>query len=135
MPSDISGVARFAWFLRPGHVVSGDDSGQTGKHCAVDEIIVSRRIEIQCDASDRSVESVNRDKVGNTGAGLKGEQPKLARELKANKIAALEAGDPELIATANIGCLTHLATGTKRSVQHWIELLDARMKIVEPAPA
>jgi glycolate oxidase iron-sulfur subunit len=62
-------------------------------------------------------------------------QPKLSRELKANKLAALEAGLPDLIATANIGCLTHLASGAKRPVRHWIELLDARMKDVEPAPA
>jgi glycolate oxidase iron-sulfur subunit len=62
-------------------------------------------------------------------------QPKLAGELKANKLAALEAGRPDLIATANIGCLTHLASGTTRPVQHWVELLDARMKDVEPAPA
>ena len=62
-------------------------------------------------------------------------QPKLSRELKANKLAALEDGDPELIATANIGCLTHLASGTKRPVRHWIELLDARMKDAEAVPA
>jgi len=62
-------------------------------------------------------------------------QPKIARELKANKLAALEAGHPNLIATANIGCLTHLASGTKRPVRHWIELLDARMKDAEPAGA
>jgi glycolate oxidase iron-sulfur subunit len=61
-------------------------------------------------------------------------QPKLSRELKANKLAALEAGLPELIATANIGCLTHLASGAKRPVRHWIELLDARMKDVDPSP-
>ena len=62
-------------------------------------------------------------------------QPKLSRELKANKLAALEAGLPDLIATANIGCLTHLASGAKRPVRHWIELLDTRMKDVEPPPA
>jgi glycolate oxidase iron-sulfur subunit len=62
-------------------------------------------------------------------------QPKLSRELKSNKLAALEAGLPDLIATANIGCLTHLASGTKRPVRHWIELLDARMKDVQVVPA
>jgi glycolate oxidase iron-sulfur subunit len=62
-------------------------------------------------------------------------QPKLARELKANKLAALEAGRPDVIATANIGCLTHLASGTRRPVRHWIELLDARMLGGERAPA
>ena len=30
----------------------------------------------------------------------------------------------ELIATANIGCLTHLQGGTATPVRHWIELLD-----------
>ena len=62
-------------------------------------------------------------------------QPELSRELKSNKLAALEAGLPDLIATANIGCLAHLASGTKRPVRHWIELLDARMKDAQPAPA
>ncbi len=54
-------------------------------------------------------------------------QPKIAGELKAGKLAALEAGRPDVIATANIGCLAHLANGAKRPVRHWIELLDARM--------
>ncbi len=30
-----------------------------------------------------------------------------------------------MILTANIGCLTHLASGTDRPVRHWIELFDA----------
>jgi glycolate oxidase iron-sulfur subunit len=51
-------------------------------------------------------------------------QPELARRLKENKLRALEAGRPELIATANIGCLTHLQSGTKLPVRHWIELVD-----------
>jgi glycolate oxidase iron-sulfur subunit len=62
-------------------------------------------------------------------------QPKLSRELKANKLAALEAGRPDLIATANIGCLAHLADGARRPVRHWIELLDARMLGGERAPS
>jgi glycolate oxidase iron-sulfur subunit len=54
-------------------------------------------------------------------------QPKLAGELKANKLRALEASRPNVIATANIGCMTHLESGTRTPVQHWIELLDKRM--------
>lgn len=50
-------------------------------------------------------------------------QPALSRQLKANKLAALQAGAPDVIATANIGCLMHLAGGTDRPVRHWIELL------------
>jgi glycolate oxidase iron-sulfur subunit len=54
-------------------------------------------------------------------------QPELSSQLKRNKLAALEAGRPNVIATANIGCQTHLASGTSRPVRHWIELLDERM--------
>jgi len=61
-------------------------------------------------------------------------QPKLSRKLKAAKLKALEAGRPDVIATANIGCLAHLCDGAKRPVRHWIELLDARMLGGERAP-
>ncbi|HEY2818733.1 MAG TPA: glycolate oxidase subunit GlcF [Casimicrobiaceae bacterium] len=54
-------------------------------------------------------------------------QPELASALKANKLRALEAGHPVQIATANIGCLTHLASGTRTPVRHWIEILDERL--------
>nr|VFJ91369.1 MAG: glycolate oxidase iron-sulfur subunit [Candidatus Kentron sp. LFY] len=51
-------------------------------------------------------------------------QPKLSWRLLANKISHLEAGKPELIATANVGCQLHLRAGTDIPVRHWIELLD-----------
>lgn len=51
-------------------------------------------------------------------------QPELSGRLKANKLAALEAGRPQIILTANIGCLTHLQSGTALPVRHWIELVD-----------
>jgi glycolate oxidase iron-sulfur subunit len=54
-------------------------------------------------------------------------QPAIAADLKRNKLAALHAARPEVIATANIGCLTHLAGEASRPVLHWIELLDERM--------
>ncbi len=50
-------------------------------------------------------------------------QPGLSNRLKQNKVAALESGRPELIVTANIGCLTHLQGDSTRSVRHWIELI------------
>ena len=55
-------------------------------------------------------------------------QPQFAAELLANKVRALEAGRPKVIATANIGCMMHLASGTQRPVRHWVELLDARLR-------
>jgi glycolate oxidase iron-sulfur subunit len=61
-------------------------------------------------------------------------QPELSDKLKAAKLNALEAGRPDVIATANIGCLAHLADGAKCPVRHWIELLDARMLGGERAP-
>jgi glycolate oxidase iron-sulfur subunit len=51
--------------------------------------------------------------------------PEIAEELRDRKLAHLQAGAPEVIATANIGCLTHLQAGTKMPVRHWIELLDS----------
>jgi glycolate oxidase iron-sulfur subunit len=54
-------------------------------------------------------------------------QPVLAGQLKANKLKALEAPRPNVIVTANIGCLTHLESGTDIPVRHWIELVDERM--------
>ncbi|HEB78349.1 MAG TPA: glycolate oxidase iron-sulfur subunit, partial [Methylothermaceae bacterium] len=51
-------------------------------------------------------------------------QPQLAGQLRDRKIAALESGDPAIIASANIGCMLHLMPATARPVRHWIELLD-----------
>ncbi|MFZ0106219.1 MAG: heterodisulfide reductase-related iron-sulfur binding cluster, partial [Thiobacillus sp.] len=51
-------------------------------------------------------------------------QPKIASQLKARKLGNLQAGSPEMIVTANIGCLTHLQSGTETPVKHWVELLD-----------
>ena len=54
-------------------------------------------------------------------------QPQLAQQLLRAKVAALEAGAPDCIATANIGCLAHIRSGTALPVRHWIELLAARL--------
>ena len=51
-------------------------------------------------------------------------QPVISQQLAANKLQALQADSPDVIATANIGCLTQLSGGTNTAVQHWIELLD-----------
>ncbi len=54
-------------------------------------------------------------------------QETLSQRLLKNKVTALESGQPIGIATANIGCLTHIRGGTKLPVRHWIELLDDRL--------
>ncbi len=51
-------------------------------------------------------------------------QPELSGQLLARKIATLEEGKPDLIATANIGCLMHLRSAARMPVVHWIELLS-----------
>lgn len=52
-------------------------------------------------------------------------QRKVAKQLRAEKLIQLQPGQPELIATANIGCLWHLQAGTTLPVLHWLELLRA----------
>ena len=51
-------------------------------------------------------------------------QPALSYQLRDNKLANLLATAPDEIVSANIGCLTHLQSGTDTPVRHWIELVD-----------
>ena len=54
-------------------------------------------------------------------------QPEMSRQLRDLKLEALQASSAEpvgVIASANIGCITHLQSGTDTPVKHWIELLD-----------
>jgi len=55
-------------------------------------------------------------------------QPALSAELRSRKARAPARGDPQFIATANIGCLSHLQGATGTPVRHWIELLDAALE-------
>ena len=50
-------------------------------------------------------------------------QPQMAERLRRDKLASLTAAQPDLIATANVGCQMHLAAAADRPVLHWIELL------------
>ena len=54
-------------------------------------------------------------------------QPELSQQLLHAKLSALESGAPDVIATANIGCLHHLRGAARVPVRHWIELLDERL--------
>ena len=51
-------------------------------------------------------------------------QPALSQRLRDDKLANLQASKPDAIVSANIGCITHLQSGTDTPVQHWIELVD-----------
>ncbi len=50
--------------------------------------------------------------------------PEISGELKMRKLGHLEAGKPDLICSANVGCLTHLQSGTATPVKHWVEVID-----------
>lgn len=52
-------------------------------------------------------------------------QPEIAGRLRERKLSNLQARGPELIATANIGCQSHLAAGSDVPVVHWISLVEA----------
>jgi len=51
-------------------------------------------------------------------------QRELSHELRQRKLAALQENAPQMIATANIGCLAHLEAKAAVPVRHWVELLD-----------
>ena len=54
--------------------------------------------------------------------------PVLSRELRDRKLGHLQATfagtAPDLIVSANMGCITHLQSGTSTPVRHWVEVLD-----------
>ena len=51
-------------------------------------------------------------------------QPEIAYQLRDRKLGHLNEMAPEVIVSANIGCITHLQSGTATPVRHWVELLD-----------
>ena len=51
-------------------------------------------------------------------------QPDIAYQLRDRKLGHLGEMQPAVIASANIGCITHLQSGTATPVRHWVEVLD-----------
>jgi glycolate oxidase iron-sulfur subunit len=51
-------------------------------------------------------------------------QPELSYALRDRKLGNLAQMQPDTIASANIGCITHLQSGTATPVRHWVEVLD-----------
>jgi glycolate oxidase iron-sulfur subunit len=50
--------------------------------------------------------------------------PELAYQLRDRKLGHLSEMAPKSIVSANIGCITHLQSGTPTPVRHWVEVLD-----------
>lgn len=59
--------------------------------------------------------------------------PEIAHELRDRKLANLKATGAAEIVSANIGCVTHLQSGTDTPVTHWIELVDRLLAARAPA--
>ena len=55
-------------------------------------------------------------------------QPELSKQLRDRKLASLQAGTPEVLLSANVGCIGHLQSGTATPVRHWVEWLDEAVR-------
>jgi len=51
-------------------------------------------------------------------------QPGLSQDLRSRKLESLLGSEPQVIATANIGCQDHLRKASPVPVRHWIEIVD-----------
>jgi glycolate oxidase iron-sulfur subunit len=56
-------------------------------------------------------------------------QNELSQDLRTRKLAALQEKTPEIILSANIGCIAHLQGGTATPVRHWIEWVDETLAV------
>jgi glycolate oxidase iron-sulfur subunit len=50
--------------------------------------------------------------------------PDISTTLRDRKLGHLDALKPTAILSANVGCITHLQSGTDVPVKHWVEVLD-----------
>ena len=53
--------------------------------------------------------------------------PDIAYALRDRKLGHLNEMQAEVIVSANIGCITHLQSGTATPVRHWVEVLDTAL--------
>ncbi len=51
-------------------------------------------------------------------------QKNISTQLLSNKLDNLLTSEPDIIATANIGCLLHMRSGTETPVKHWLQLIN-----------
>lgn len=58
--------------------------------------------------------------------------PELSYQLRDRKLGVLSEAfggqPPDVILSANIGCITHLQSGTDTPVRHWVEVLDEALR-------
>jgi glycolate oxidase iron-sulfur subunit len=53
--------------------------------------------------------------------------PDISYALRDRKLQALAAQSDEVVISANVGCISHLQSGTNIPVRHWIEVLDSEL--------
>ncbi|MBN3756966.1 glycolate oxidase subunit GlcF [Paraburkholderia sp. Tr-20389] len=51
-------------------------------------------------------------------------QPALSYALRNQKLEKLKAQEPQIVVSANVGCIAHLQSGTSMPVVHWVELVE-----------
>ena len=51
-------------------------------------------------------------------------QPEISTSLRDRKLSQLSASAPDVMLSSNIGCISHLQSGTDIAVRHWIEVID-----------
>jgi len=54
--------------------------------------------------------------------------PEIATTLRDRKLEVLAEVNASTIVSANIGCITHLQSGTTTPVRHWVEVLDEALR-------
>jgi glycolate oxidase iron-sulfur subunit len=54
--------------------------------------------------------------------------PDIAKQLRDRKLGHLGELAPQAIISANVGCISHLQSGTATPVKHWVEVLDAAIQ-------
>lgn len=60
-------------------------------------------------------------------------QPQMAETLRTLRLDALLQQRPDIVLSANIGCIAHLQSGTDIPVRHWIEWVDEALVASEPS--
>jgi len=58
--------------------------------------------------------------------------PGIALNLRDRKLGHLLGRQPQAIVSANVGCITHLQSGTDVPVMHWVEAVDEALSRVSP---
>lgn len=55
-------------------------------------------------------------------------QSEISTSLRDRKLGHLNAAEPDIMLSSNIGCIGHLQSGTDTPVRHWIEVVDTALK-------